>query len=196
MTGPGGARGKVLAVGLLAAVLLAGYSAIVEPIWRDMVATRESIDSSRGLIERYRALAAAKPALEAQLAELESRTDDRADTLSAPSDTLAGAALQNQLRALFERVGAVQRSLQALPPVAQDDLVRITVRAQFTAEMPALQVILYELETQRPFLFVDNLDIRRKTSRRRRTQDELADQAAGPLDVRLDLSGYMRPAAG
>ena len=195
MTGPGGARGKALALALLAAALLAAWGLAVEPLIQSYVDQDERIAKAGNLLARYHSLTAATPALRAQLAELEARRQGRSDLLEAASDTLAAAGLQSRLQALFERHGAVQRSLQALPAVATGELLAITVRAQFTAEGEALARILYELETGRPVLFVDALDVRRKQSRRRRRNDaaEAGPEAAGPLDVRIDLVGYMRP---
>ncbi len=198
MTGPTGWRGKMLAPALLAAALLAGHALVVEPLYERYAEYGDEIANSRRLLASYRRLAAAKPALEAQLAELEAREVRRSDYLEADSDILAAADLQSRLRGLFERFGAVQRSVQALPASEEDGLLKITVRAQFSAETEALARILYQLETGVPLLFVDSLDIRRKQSRRRRRnqQQEEAAQTAGRLDVRLDLTGFMpRPEA-
>jgi general secretion pathway protein M len=192
VTGPSGWRGKVLALALLVAALLAGYALVVEPLYARYAEYGGEIGNARRLLASYRRLAAAKPALEAQLAEIEAREVRRNDYLEAGSDVLAAADLQSRLRGLFERFGAIQRSVQALPASDEGELLKITVRAQFSAETEALARILYELETGEPLLFVDSLDIRRKQSRRRRrNQEEAEAQAAGPLDVRLDLVGFM-----
>lgn len=195
MTGPGGIRGKALALGLLAALALAGWSLVVEPLYQRFAALDDSIEDSRTELGRYQRLIAATAAWRAQLAELDARQAGSGDIIAAASDTLAAASLQQRLQASFDRHGAVARSVQALPAVADGELMAITVRAQFTAEGDALARILYELETGRPVLFVDSLDVRRKQSRRRRRNADPAEagpEAAGPLDVRMDLIGYMR----
>ena len=194
MTGPRGVRGKLLALGLLVAAAGAAYALVAEPVYTGYARTGEVIAESERLLGDYRRLGAARPALEARLVELEAREDRRGDYLEAASDTLAAAALQGDLRKLFERTGAVQRSVQALPAARIDGVIKIAVRAQFTAETEALAAILHALETGRPFLFVDDLDIRREVRRRRARDQASADEmAAGPLAVRLDVYGYMRP---
>jgi len=197
VTGPRGVRGKLVALALMAAALLAAYALVIEPVYLGYVRYGETIAGSERLLADYRRLGAARPGLEARLGELDRREGRRGDYLQAASDTLAAAALQGELRQLFERTGAVQRSVQALPATAVDGLVKIAVRAQFSAETEALAAILHELESGRPFLFVDDLDIRRQ-ARRRRARDAETDEdtAAGTLDVRLDLYGYMRPEGG
>jgi general secretion pathway protein M len=195
VTGPGGIRGKLLALGLLLALLLAGWGLVIEPLYERFAAHDDSIARSATLLDRYQRLIATAPLLRAQLAELDSRQAGSGDIIAATSGTLAAASLQQRLQAAFDRHGAVTRSVQALPAAAAGELMAITVRAQFTAEGEALARILYELETGRPVLFVDSLDIRRKQSRRRRRNADPAEaEVAGPLDVRMDLIGYMRAA--
>lgn len=198
MSGPTGLRGKLLALGLLAAVGLAGYSLAIEPLYLEYVQLQQSIDQSQRLLAKYRKLEAARAGLEADIAEAKTRDARDGDYLSAASETLAGAEIQSRLKTLFESIGAEQRSVQTLASETADGLVRITVRTQFTAETGALYQLLHQLETEAPLLFVDNLDIRRKQNRRRRRRDDQQAQpdAAGPLDVRMDLYGYLRgPAA-
>lgn len=198
MSGPTGLRGKLLALGLLAVAGLAGYSLAIEPLYLEYVQLQQSIDQSQRLLAKYRKLETARAGLEADIAEAETRDARDGDYLSAASETLAGAEIQSRLKALFESVGAEQRSVQTLASETADGLVRVTVRTQFTAETGALYQLLHQLETEAPLLFVDNLDIRRKQNRRRRRRDDQQAQpdAAGPLDVRMDLYGYLRgPAA-
>jgi hypothetical protein len=54
----------------------------------------------------------------------------------------------------------------------------------------ALYKVLYALETERPFLFVDNIDVNARSMRAREGQAETIE-----LMVSFDLFGYMRPAA-
>ena len=56
-------------------------------------------------------------------------------------------------------------------------------------EVEDLSEVLYELESGSPYLFVDNLTIFRQVTRRR-VGRELVEEKM--LDVRFDLSGYMR----
>ena len=63
------------------------------------------------------------------------------------------------------------------------------MRVQLTANLPSLARILYSLEAAKPFVFIDNLDI--KNRRVRRTAKEQNDNPE--LVVRFDLFGYLRP---
>ena len=54
-----------------------------------------------------------------------------------------------------------------------------------------MQRLIYRLETEEPYLFIDNLDVKSRSRRRRRAQQ---DQSGDPLlSVRFDLYGYIMP---
>lgn len=197
MNGPTGIRGKVLALGLLAAVGLAVYGTVIEPLYLEYENLQRATDQSNRLLAKYGKLEATRARLEADIAEMKTRDARDRDYLTAGSETLAGAEIQGHLKTLLERIGAQQRSVQTLAPEAVDGMLRVTVRTQFIVDTDALYVLLYELETETPLLFVESLDIRRQQNRRRaRQRQEVEADAAGPLDVRLDLYGFMRaPAA-
>lgn len=69
---------------------------------------------------------------------------------------------------------------------------RITLRIQMTATIEALFETIYTLETGTPVLFVENLDIRSRFTRRRINQAGAQEAPDAPLlTVGFDLSGYM-----
>ena len=90
---------------------------------------------------------------------------------------------------MIERHGGTVRSIQSLPGQDDEEFRRVSVRVQFTGTTESLFQAVYSLETARPFVFVDNLDIRNRRSRRRANQQ--SDNPA--LNVTLDLSGFVRP---
>ena len=68
------------------------------------------------------------------------------------------------------------------------------IRVQLSGTTSALHKVLYRLESGKPFLFLDNLDIGNRRARRRRknqTQDQNPE-----LRVRFDLYGYLREDVG
>jgi general secretion pathway protein M len=77
--------------------------------------------------------------------------------LEGPTVTIAGAALQQRLGDVVTRHGGSISSsqLDVQGPRAKEG--QISVTANFEADQPALQSILYELEAGMPCLFVDEL---------------------------------------
>jgi len=183
---------RLLALGLLVAVLAAGWSLVAEPVIRRFAEQRESIADARLLLARLERLGAARASLEQQRDELRQRLGALGGYLPGDSETLVAADLQSRIRARFEQQGATLRSLQIMPARSEGEFGQaVTVRAQIGVELPALQAIFYAIETETPYLFIDNLDIRRRAGRRRVEEEA----GTGILEVRFDVFGYMRAAS-
>lgn len=182
---------RMLAVGLLGGVLLAGYGLVLVPV---IVAYREvgqEIDESQLLLGRYRSLASQQPELSARLTDLEQQAAQAGGYLKGPSDALAAAELQDHARAVIEGAGGSLRSTQILPVSAADAKVpvrRATLRIQLEIDIKGLQKLLYQLETGQPYLFVDQLTVRQQRIRRRSNEPEQEPA----LDVTFEVFGYVR----
>lgn len=186
-------RSRLMALGLLLVVLLAAHGFIVEPLWIRYQDNKAAIAQQQDLYQRYVGISQGRRDLELQLGELEQREAASGGYLPGASDTLAAADLQNRLKSLLSDSGGKLKSMQNIPAVEVKSLLRITVRVQLTADTDALQQILYGLESDTPYLFVDNVDIRKVTSRSRRRRSSAPAPAANDnLQIRFDVYGYMR----
>ncbi len=180
--------GRVFALALFAAVSATGYSLVAEPLWARYQHDRQSSVQSSELLVNYRRIGAAVDGLQSEFEELGRRQATQGRYLEGASSALAAAALQNHVKAIVNATGGVLRSTQILPVRDEGEFVRISIRIQLPVRLEALHKILYTLESGKPFVFVDNIDIRRRKSRRRRKGPESEVE----LDVRLDVFGYMR----
>ena len=79
--------------------------------------------------------------------------------LEGPTVTVAGAALLQRVATAVGNVGGTVQSSQVdvLGTQAKDGFVGLVVSCEM--EQPALQKLLYDLESGMPFLFVDQLDV-------------------------------------
>lgn len=193
--------GRAAALGLVAAVLGVVYLLVVAPLIEAYRATDDAIVEAGEMLARYSDIAGRRAALAAQLAELVARQAASGVYLSGETDALAAAALQESVGATVEAHGGKLRSIQILPVSDDGDFKRVSVRVQLTAPLVPLHRILHSLESGRPFVFLDNLDI--KTRRARRSRRSRRGQPAAPtattdptLEVRFDLYGYLRPELG
>lgn len=184
--------GRLAALALLVGVLGVGYAYLVAPV----LAAYRTLDADilRGaeLLVRYESLAGARDAHQARLDALSSRQRGTGVYLGGASDALAAAELQERVRKAVVSEGAELRSIQNLAPESDGEFRRVTVRVQFSANLAAFHRILYRLETGKPFVFVDNLDLRNRLAAR-------ASKVENPdplLAIRFDLSGYLNPEAG
>jgi hypothetical protein len=145
---------RLLAAGLLAALLLAAEVLVLGPL-RDWRAAAEArLAASTLLLARTRAaLAAAEaaaPAPAAASTEL---------LLQAADDTLAAALLQSLLRAAAEAEGISLATVQVEPAVPLEGVRRIALTVSFTAPFAPLLGMLHRLESGATLLRVQALEL-------------------------------------
>lgn len=182
MTLPQGARGRLVAVGLLLIVLILAAEFVVRPLaglYRAGV--DENFDMRRD-ITRYRHLLAEKPALERLAEHLQTNDPLKPVTLSGGNPALAAAELQQRLQEAARKNGVRVISLRILQSESEGPLERIGVDTRMQTDIRGLRNMLFELETGAPYMFLDSLSIRTRNTRRRQSGGE-------NLDVRLSLYG-------
>jgi len=79
-------------------------------------------------------------------------------------------------------------SLRVKPTASQGALERIAVEARLRSDIRQLRDLLYYVETSAPYLFVDDLSINVRATRRRASRNDL-------LDVTLTVFGLRQPEA-
>lgn len=176
---------RIAAVGLLLALIAAVYSLCIAPIWGTYATNRETIADQRDLLQRYQRLAAGADALSQRLAKLRRRPLSGEGYLQGDNETLVSAQLQSRIRNVAQASGGKLTSTQVLAGTDEAGFRRIGVRVTMTADIPDLQKMLHKLESDRPYLFLDNVDISGEQSRRRDGRD-------GGLTVSFDVYGFMR----
>jgi general secretion pathway protein M len=184
---------RLAAVLLLIAAIGVAFSWVVEPILIGYRETDQAIEEVQEQLLHYQHLAAMRPVLARQLEQLAAVQGSETYYLSGGTDALAAAALQDRVSALIDGNGGRLLSIQPLLGVDEQGFKRITVRVEMTATIEPLFETLYALETGMPVLFVENLDIQSRFTRRRSNQvaTQVAAEDAPLLTVGFDLSGYM-----
>jgi uncharacterized protein YndB with AHSA1/START domain len=99
-----------------------------------------------------------------------------------PNSTAAAAPseLQSGVSDIIKNNGGELLSIQILPAKQEGRLQTVAVRVQFTADTDALSSVFYHLEANRPYLFIDNLQIRTGRVERR---SRLARLRGAPRDA-------------
>ena len=181
---------RIAAFALSAGVAFALYVFVAAPIVAGYAETDAAVAQAAELLDRYRRIAAARPALQERLDALKSRQSEIGAYLSGGTDALAGAELQELVNATVAKGGGGLRSVQILPVKADGGFRRIGVRVQLTATMAQVLRVLHGFEAGSKLLFVAKLDISNRRARRRRNRPVELDPT---LLVRLDLFGYLIP---
>lgn len=91
---------------------------------------------------------------------------------------LAGAALQSRVRSLAAESGAEVLQLESAAPEAAPPLARLPLTLHLRATEPQVAALIQALETARPLIRIDRLDLRGE------------GQEAGVLDATLALSAW------
>ena len=180
---------RAAALALLLAVLGLVYIYLAGPLIEAYRTTDEERERLAKLHAATRPSRRPGKAYEQQLEVLSQRQAGRGVYLTGETDSLAAAELQDRVREVIRQQGAKLRSIQILPVKADGGFQKVTVRVQFSATLSKVHSILYDLEAEKPFAFVDNLDIRNRRGTRRSATENLDPE----LMIRFDLSGYLRP---
>jgi type II secretion system (T2SS) protein M len=111
------------------------------------------------------------------------------------SFALAANDLQQRVVGLIENAGGTLVTVSVDPPITADDDTGRRVVVQAVAELSndSLQEVLYHLEAEAPFVFVENLAVNRVAPRGSGQEEET--HTSPPLSVDLRVAGYFKRAA-
>jgi len=178
-------RSRQLAVGLLVAAVVGIVAAIAIPEWllhrHYDAAVAESLDK----LDRFRRIAGTRPQVARQLDAMATR-DPRKFFLRTGAAALSAAEAQEAIRSLVESSGG--RLITMGAPSSRDEgrYRQVTVNVQLTANIFALRKILNTIESNTPYLFVDNLTVRTQVP----SSFKPAPGAEPDMFVQFDVSGY------
>ena len=179
-------RQRALAVTLAVIVVLLLLSAVLVPLVLLHKHYDDRIANLSERLERYRRVAAQAPEFRKGLEAMRER-DARRFFLKNTAPNLAGAELQELVRAAIEGNGGRITTSQNQAPRDDGRFRQITVSVQFFASTPALQKILYALEAAPPYLLVENMTLRPLNAFR--GFKPLPGQEP-EVNVQLDAAGY------
>ncbi|MHC8306331.1 type II secretion system protein GspM [Pseudomonas sp. PB3P13] len=187
-------RGAALIV--LALVLVAAWWLLVQSWFLGpLIDIEGQADTLREQQQRYAAILQQRDALQQQLSE--ARRDPASRTSLLPGDDPSGVAADLMQRSLdlvkaHAEQGPGCQVIQRMPITPEHNSAepyrQVKVSLTLECAMQPLVDLLRDLEYGQPFLFVDNLSIRRPAS-------APAAGGAGRLQVQLLLRGYLQPVA-
>lgn len=186
--------GRLLAVVLLLIVAMLVY--LVGVHWWFVAPQMQIASDMQDLREqqlRFRQTTAEKPQIEKRLAQVKAYEQGNQAFLAETDANAASAALIQRLKqAMGEHVKDEKRcqnvSAQSYNGGDEELYKRVTVQARLRCDLEPLAAILYDLENGKPYLFVDQVMIYKQQT----YTPPGAKIAPVPLDVRFNLSGYLR----
>lgn len=181
-------QSRMAALAVMAVMAVALYGLVVAPIYGAYTNYFSSISDLEHRLEQYTRIAQSRPQLEAQLGRLTERPPSDEDFLTGDSDAITAADLQRVVTEIIQLSRGRLISAQVLDPESGDGLTKIGLSIQLDGDIQSLQRVLFAIESGKPVLFIDTLDVRASPATvRRRGQPQ-----TGPVTLRaqLDFFGY------
>ncbi len=155
--------------------------------------SRDISDLSQQL-GRFQRVAAQRSFFEQQLQSLQNRKSDENLFLEGSDFNEAAAGMSERLSQMIsmqadDSCQIVSR--QPVKPRVQERFEKVTVNVRMRCNIEDLKKILYSLETGVPMVIADDLTvIKPRTRRRVRSNQPVPVQST--LDIRFNMSGYLR----
>ena len=178
-------QSRALAIGLLLAAIVLVVAAVAIPVWMLNRHYDVALADYTGKLERFGRIASTRPDLARHLDAVRGK-DARKFFLRSGATALSAAEAQEAVRHIVEANGGRLITMQA--PSSRDEgrYRQITVNVQLTANIFAVRKILHAIETNVPYLFVDNLMIRSQVPSNHRP----APGQEPEVFVHFDVTGY------
>lgn len=191
---PNPEQGRFLALVLFVIALLMGYLLGVH--WwftARHVEIAGEISDLRERELRFREKAAERPLLEQQLAEVKRYEASSPAFLPEGDFESAAAALTQRLKQVVGTHATDPARCQIIMnqyahASEPERFERVTIKVRLRCDLEPFAGILYDLENASPFLFIDDLQIFRQQGYIQAGQNKISTY----LDIRFDLSGYIR----
>ena len=183
---------RTLAILLLAVGVASVWLLLITPVIDQRASYKADIDRSQRLVAAFQARREKISALKREIAALRGDRTSKIAYFTARNSTLAAAKLQSRIKALTLAAGAGLTSSQVL--TTDDDkseLQRVTVRAHMVGSINAVRSVFHTLESGQPYVFLDNVTISAKPSRRRNRRRTKVQDATGLLTVRYEAYGFL-----
>ncbi len=178
-----------LAIGLLLVAVTVVLAVLLGPIVLFHRHYDVAIAETTNRLDLFRRVAAQAPDLRAAL-EVMKQKDGRRFFLKNTAPNLAGAELSDLVRAAIENNSGRITTSQSPAPREDARFRQTFVTVQFFATTPALAKILAALDTQVPYVVVDNLTIRPLNAFR---GFKPAPGQEPELNVQMDVSAWAFP---
>lgn len=183
-------RSRLSAIGLLVLLLVLFFLLIVYPLISLRNEYRETGENALFRLEHLEQVASGKDALSARLENIKRLAKTNEAFLPTNTAALATADLQTRIKQAVSDAGGELSSTQVIPERNEENAVRIGVKIRLTGSTPMLLKVLQNFESVKPYLFVENLNIRPI-----RMPINIKDKNAvveDRLSVDFDVVGYMQ----
>jgi hypothetical protein len=155
---------RVLAMLLLIALITAVAFAVSIPVRKAHARYDARLEEIIDKTARWQRVASQKTQLIDTLNAMRTKEPNRF-TLKNSAANLAGAELQDIVRAAIEQQGGRINTIQIITPREEGGHRVYVVNSTFQSNINQLQKVLHSVESREPYLFIDALNVRSLTAR-------------------------------
>ena len=156
----------------------------------------EEISALSEQLTRFQRVAAQRSVVEGQLQQLQGRRSESNLFLEEGDFNEAAASMSERLNQMVNTQAEESCQIVSRQPVKAREVERfekVTVNVRMRCNVEDLMKVVYSLETGVPMIVVDELTVIKPRARRRSRNKEPVSNVT--LDIRFNMSGYLRSAA-
>ena len=185
---PTGRNGRILAVVITLLVVALVWAAIAGPLIGWYQDRNEALAQRQALAVRMAQLVQRLPAVRAQAEAMNAAGQLGANALiDGNSDAVASAAIQEKVSAMAASLGLSLSSTETLAAAREGAYRRVSVRVSLDAAFPVVVHLLQSIETARPSLLVNDLQMHGARM--------IGQPDSAPLNVAFTVIGFRHPDA-
>lgn len=184
---------KTTAIMLLVIALLLMYLTVFHWFILRHIEYAEEIGDLRIQLNRFQSVASQRESLQKNLSQIRSSQKDTDLFLIGPEFDEAAAAMSGSIGNMVRSQAGDSCQIVSRQPVrprVQERFQKVTVNVRMRCDARDFLKILHAMETGTPLMLVDDLNIIRPRTRRRTRGTQPAAQ--GALDIRFNVSGYLK----
>ncbi len=186
-------RSRLLALLLFIATLLLVVASVAVPVVEINRHYDELIDGMRDQLVVYKRVARNSKQYQARFQQLLRLQRQDRRYLKSDTESLATAELQSIVKQVIAGNQGEILSTQVSRSTEEQGFKRISIRIRMKSTLEDMVKIFHALESNKPYLFVENVTVRsRQVARRRLPANKAIEEAMSQLDIDFQLSGYMR----
>jgi general secretion pathway protein M len=179
-----------LAIGLLVFVCLLVVMLLIVPIISKGLEYYENKQDLAFRLKRFNQVVSSKDAVLAKISEAREQFQAQGYFSTQKTESLASAELQKFLKKAIATAEGQLTSTQVLPRKDERAFTRIAVKVRMTGDMEVLRSVLYEIETSKPLILVEQLDIRPSRGKRNRKTRKV--EVTGKLNINFQVASFMK----
>ncbi|PVV10386.1 MAG: hypothetical protein B6D82_12515 [gamma proteobacterium symbiont of Ctena orbiculata] len=186
-------QSRALAGTILLLLVAALLILLIYPVWSMNKRYEGQIEDTQFQTQRYRRIAVQDDRYQLEFNKLKLNQKSDLRYLQSKTDSLANAELQRKIKQVVSAGRGEIISTQTVQ-VSQDEMLRgVAIRVRMKSTLENLTKILHQLETQKPYLFIDNITLRsRNLARRRLPNKQQLTEAIRVLELDFLVVGYLK----